>query len=261
MKSAHATEDAAVIAVGDNLARVRALGLDVLNEDFSAVPIKGPPRVVSTVSPNSYGMSTRDEEFKDALQGADILVLDGVYFGLAGILLSGERIRINNGPSVFKNLVQRLDTQSGSVFFMGSMDSTLDKIRERMAKEYPNVRVGTFSPPYKPKLSESDNEAIAAAINEFQPDVVFVGMTAPKQEKWAFENRDRLNTGLIVSIGAVFDWFAGNEREVSPIWWKLHLGWLIRTIHRPEILKRYPNVGIFFWHLFLAILRIKRVDK
>jgi N-acetylglucosaminyldiphosphoundecaprenol N-acetyl-beta-D-mannosaminyltransferase len=83
-------------------------------------------------------------------------------------------------------------------------------------------------------------------------------MTCPKQEKWAYEHKAKVNAGLICCIGAVFDWYAGNEKTIAPIWWKLRLGWLIRTINRPEILKRYPNIGVFFWHLLLAIIGIKK---
>ena len=97
------------------------------------------------------------------------------------------------------------------------------------------------------------------AINNFKPDIVFVGMTCPKQEKWANQNKSRLNTKLICSVGAVFDWYAGNQKDIHPLWWKLRLAWLKRTIDRPEILKRYPNIGIFLWHLILSLLRIKKI--
>jgi len=83
-------------------------------------------------------------------------------------------------------------------------------------------------------------------------------MTCPKQEKWAYQNKTKLKTKLICCVGAVFDWYAGNQNEIHPLWWKLRLAWLKRTIDRPEILKRYPNIGIFFLHLFFAIIGIKK---
>jgi N-acetylglucosaminyldiphosphoundecaprenol N-acetyl-beta-D-mannosaminyltransferase len=239
---------------------VSVFGYKVFDDDCSAIPIRGPARVVNTISPNSYGMATRDEVFRTALQKSDFLVLDGVYFGLAGILLLGRKTRINNGPTVFHSLLRRLNDIEGRAFFLGSSEGTLQKIQTRSKRDWPKITVSCYSPPFKPVFSEQDNDAMVAAINTFRPDVVFVGMTAPKQEKWSYQHRTRLETGLIVSVGAVFDWYAGNEREIAPIWWRLHLGWLIRTVRRPEILKRYPNVGIFFWHLFLAILRLKPIN-
>jgi N-acetylglucosaminyldiphosphoundecaprenol N-acetyl-beta-D-mannosaminyltransferase len=239
---------------------VTTFGYRVLDEDCDNIPLDGPPRTVATISPNSYGLATRDPEFRAALQNADYLVLDGVYFGLAALLLQRRKTCINNGPKVFASLIRRLNERGGRVFFLGSTEETLAKIRARLARECPNLVVECYSPPFKPAFSEEDESAMAAAINAFCPDVVFVGMTAPKQEKWAHRNRGRLDTSLIVSVGAVFDWYAGNEAEIAPIWWKLHLGWLIRTIRRPEILKRYPSIGIYFWHLMLALLRLKKVN-
>jgi N-acetylglucosaminyldiphosphoundecaprenol N-acetyl-beta-D-mannosaminyltransferase len=64
-----------------------------------------------------------------------------------------------------------------------------------------------------------------------------------------------------VSIGGVFDWYAGTEPEVAPIWWKLKLVWLVRTIRRPELLKRYPNIAIFVWHLLLVMMKLKRFPQ
>lgn len=239
---------------------VTTFGYRVYNQDCDDIPIEGPPRIVSTISPNSYGIATRDPGFREALQNADYLVLDGVYFGLAALLLQGRKTRINNGPKLFASLLRRLNDIRGRAFFLGSTETTLDKIRQRLARECPNIAVETYSPPFKPEFSAEEDAEMVAAINAFRPQVVFVGMTAPKQEKWAFRHRDRLDTSLIASVGAVFDWYAGNEAEISPIWWKLHLGWLIRTIRRPEILRRYPNIGIYFWHLLLALVRLKPVN-
>lgn len=238
--------------------RVRVFGFDVFSDDLALIPIEGPCATVSTISPNSYGLASRDRAFHEALTAADCLVLDGVYFGLASILLKGQVIRANQGPEVFRHFMRRLDAAKGRAFFLGASEDTLRKIVERGAVDYPGVRIGTHSPPYKPVFSEADNREMLARVNAFAPDVLFIGMTAPKQEKWAHEHRDRIRAGLAVSIGGVFDWYAGNEREVAPIWWKLKLGWLIRTIQRPAILKRYPSIFVFFWHLLLAVLRIKR---
>jgi N-acetylglucosaminyldiphosphoundecaprenol N-acetyl-beta-D-mannosaminyltransferase len=245
----------------DSIDTISVFGLRVFNRGAAEIPIEGPPRTIQTISPNSYGMSTKDPAFRTALREADYLILDGVYFGLAGILLRGSTIRINNGPTMFGTLLRRLGERGGKVFFLGSKEETLRKMAARVGREHPKVEVAWHSPPFKPVFSDEDNAAMIDAINRFEPDVVFVGMTAPKQEKWAHQHRDRLRARLIVSVGAAFDWYAGNEREIAPIWWKLHLGWLVRTIHRPEILKRYPNIGIFFWHLLLASLRIKRFDS
>jgi N-acetylglucosaminyldiphosphoundecaprenol N-acetyl-beta-D-mannosaminyltransferase len=98
-------------------------------------------------------------------------------------------------------------------------------------------------------------------INRFAPDVLFVGMTAPKQEKWGYQNKQYLNTHVIVTIGNVFDWYAGNSKRPGPIWQKMGLEWLVRIFYRPEILKRnLSNQMLFFWHLILFVLKLKKHD-
>lgn len=241
--------------------RVEVFGLHVFNDDLATIPVERPCRTVTTISPNSYGIATGDPAFWSALKEADYLVLDGVYFGLGGILLKGKTIKPNQGPDVFYHFMQRLNATGGRVFFLGSSQRVLDMIHAKAAEQYPGLVVASLSPPFKPEFSAADNDAMIATINAFRPDVVFVGMTAPKQEKWAHQHRDRLDAGLVISIGAVFDWFAGFQKPIAPIWWKLKLGWLIRTIHRPEILKRYPSIAIFFLHLGLAVIGIKRHPK
>jgi len=238
--------------------RVPVFGFNVFSDDLERIPLRRPCATVATISPNSYGISTRDPDFHRALAEADYLVLDGVYFALGSILLDGRRIKPNQGPDVFFFFMHKLDKERGRVFFLGSSEATLAKIQARAAREYPQLTVGSYSPPFRAQFDAADNRAMLERIGAFAPDVVFVGMTAPKQEKWAHQHRDRIDAKLVISIGAVFDWYAGNEKMVEPIWWKLRLGWLIRTIRRPEILKRYPSIAIFFWHLALALVGIKR---
>jgi N-acetylglucosaminyldiphosphoundecaprenol N-acetyl-beta-D-mannosaminyltransferase len=237
---------------------VEVFGLRVFDDVLDKIPVAGSCATIQTISPNSYGMATKDRQFRTALEEADYLVLDGVYFALGSLLLKGKGIKPNQGPEVFHHFMRRLDASGGRAFFLGSTEETLAKIRGQASRDYPRIEIATYSPPYKHEFSLADNDAMVAAINAFEADIVFVGMTAPKQEKWAHAHRDRLNAHLVISIGAVFDWFAGNEKSIAPIWWKLRLAWLIRTIHRPAILRRYPNIGIFFWHLLLAMLRIRR---
>jgi N-acetylglucosaminyldiphosphoundecaprenol N-acetyl-beta-D-mannosaminyltransferase len=151
-----------------------------------------------------------------------------------------------------------MNSQNGKIFFLGASDDILDRIRKRAKNEYPNIIFSCYSPPYKETFSDIDNNQMIQSINLFEPDVLFVGMTCPKQEKWAFTNKKTVNAKLVCCVGAVFDWYAGNQREIHPLWWKLRLAWLKRTIDRPEILKRYPSIAIFFWHLFLALFGINK---
>lgn len=234
------------------------MGYPVYNGDLSDIPLHRPCSTIQTISPISYGIAVSDPLFRDAMQNADWLCLDGVYFGLAGLTLHGRKTRVNWGPDIFYHLMERLEAAGGRAFFLGASENTLARMKARAARDYPNVKVASYSPPFKAEFSDTDSDAMLAAVNEFQPDVVFLGMTAPKQEKWGYLHRDRLDASLVVAVGGVFDWFAGNRKEIAPIWWKLYLVWLVRAIDRPEIMKRWPKTCLFLWHLFLANIGIKR---
>jgi N-acetylglucosaminyldiphosphoundecaprenol N-acetyl-beta-D-mannosaminyltransferase len=242
----------------ENINYVDVMGFKVFDDILDKIPIEGAPRMINTISPHSYSLSVKDKTFRQALKNTEYLVLDGVFFAISSILLRGKNIIKNQGPDVFYHFIKRINDISGRVFFLGASNDTLIKIKERLATEYPNIVVDFLSPPYKQYFTEEDNISFRERINEFNPDVLFVGMTCPKQEKWAYQNYKYLNVKLICSIGAVFDWYAGKNKEISGIWWKLRLGWLIRLLQRPEIIKRYPITSIYFLHLFLALIGVKK---
>ena len=123
--------------------------------------------------------------------------------------------------------------------FMGSSQKVLDLIVKRAAEVYPHLKVVTYSPPYKPEFSDDDNKAIIDAINAADPDLLWIGMTAPKQEKWTYSHWDELNILCHVgTIGAVFDFFAGTVRRSGAAFRRLGLEWLPRFLQEPRRLWR-----------------------
>lgn len=139
-----------------------------------------------------------------------------------------------------------------TVMFMGSSQKVLDLIVKRAAEVYPHLKIVTYSPPYKPEFSEEDNKAIVEAINAADPDLLWIGMTAPKQEKWTYSHWTELNIHCHVgTIGAVFDFFAGTV-ERAPIWWQRHgLEWLYRLLKEPKRMWRRYIIGntLFLWNM------------
>lgn len=139
-----------------------------------------------------------------------------------------------------------------TVMFMGSSQKVLDLIVKRAAEVYPHLKIVTYSPPYKPELSEEDNKAIVEAINAADPDLLWIGMTAPKQEKWTYSHWNELNIHCHVgTIGAVFDFFAGTV-ERAPMWWQCHgLEWLYRLLKEPKRMWRRYIIGntLFLWNM------------
>lgn len=216
--------------------------------------------LINTFSPNSYGLALKDKRFESALKNSDILVLDGIGVAFASVFLNGRNIKKIAGQDCFDFFIDKVNRNSGRCFFFGSSEQTLLKIEKRLALEYPNVTVGHYSPPFKEEFTDEDNMVSRAMINKFNPDVLFVGLTAPKQEKWAYENKEFLNAPIISTIGNVFDWYAGNSKRPAKIWIKLRLEWFIRIFMRPEILKRNTSNQMAFIKDFLLVLfRFKKI--
>ena len=190
--------------------------------------------IVNTINPHSYCIAKRDSEFRDSLEASDILLPDGIGIVLAARILKNEKIKKIAGYDLFLNLMQQLNDTGGTCFFLGAAPETLEKIHKRANMEYPNVKVHSFSPPYKPIFNEEDSHLMCDKVNAVSPDVLFVGMTAPKQEKWVHQNKANLNAKVIGSIGAVFDFYAGTVKRPSKFWIKLGLEWLPRFLKEPK---------------------------
>lgn len=216
-------------------------------------------RTMACLNPHSYVMARDDPDFRAALRGVDWLLPDG-----AGVVIAARHLDLPipqrvTGPDTFLAVMARLDASGGSVFFLGASEETLVKIRRRMAAEYPGaVLAGTYSPPYKPNFSETDNAEMIAAVNVAQPDVLWVGMTAPKQELWLATHRGELDVGVAGAIGAAFDFFAGTVQRSPAIFRMLGLEWLPRLVQQPRRLWRRMLISA---PIFLADVRRERQRK
>ena len=210
--------------------------------------------LINTINAHSYNTALKDPLFAEALQKGDVLVPDGASIVMACRWLKAksqptERIA---GWDLFELEMERLNRKGGKCFFMGSSEKVLGLIREKAARVYPDITVETYSPPYKPEFTDEDNKAIIDAINTAKPDLLWIGMTAPKQEKWAYTHWKELDIDCHCgTIGAVFDFFAGTV-ERAPMWWQEHsLEWLYRLIKEPKRMWRRYIIGntLFLWNI------------
>lgn len=219
-----------------------------------------PSRWLACMNPHSYTESLKDGEFRSALHDADWLVPDGSGVVLASKILRGGIQERVTGSDIFSEVSHTLDGRGfGRIFFLGSTEKTLGEIRQRIVVDYPNLEVvGTYSPPFQPTYSEQELDDMVAVINDAAPDILWVGMTAPKQEKWIFQNLDRLDVKFAAAIGAVFDFYTGNVKRSSPVFQRMHLEWLPRLVQQPKRLWRRMGVSapVFMWHVLRQRLGI-----
>lgn len=211
--------------------------------------------LINTINAYSYDMAQDNSLFAEALTKGDVLIPDGMSIVKACLWLKAqsrpqERIA---GWDLFIFEMERLNEKGGKCFFMGSSPQTLARIKKKAAKEYPNIQVETYSPPYKPVFSDEDNRSIITAINQANPDLLWIGMTAPKQEIWAYMHWNELHihchTG---TIGAVFDFFAGTVERAPKAWQDSGFEWLYRLMKEPKRMWRRYIIGNarFLWLIF-----------
>jgi len=216
---------------------MKVMNYDIFIDELSTIDLKK-RTIINTINPHSYILAKNDKEFNQALKNSDILVPDGSGIVLATKFIYGKDIKKIAGADVHKFLLEALNNSNGKVFYMGSSEDTLNQIEKKLKIEYPSILIDSYSPPFKDFFSDEDNKIIINKINAFYPDVLFIGMTAPKQEKWLYEHKDKLNFRVASSVGAVFDFYVDKIKRSSPFWISLHLEWLPRLVKEPKRLWR-----------------------
>jgi len=238
---------------------------ECVNDIVSSIHKTNEPRWFACLNPHSYVIAKNDSVFSEALATADWLVPDGAGVVMASRFLGCPVHERVTGSDAFYELHDHLNRHGGGgIFFLGATEEVLADIRRRMSADYPNLRVaGTLSPPYKPEFTRADVDEMIAAINAAKPDVLWVGMTAPKQEKWIFQNRQRLQVKFIGAIGAVFDFYSGRVKRSHPIFQALGLEWLPRLLQEPRRLWRRMGISapIFIWHVLKAKIKCDRTCR
>lgn len=196
--------------------------------------------VFSCANPHALATAEQQQEFRQSLINSDILVTDGV-----GVSIVGKLLRKNVGPRItgsdfFAALLHQQNQLSVQghrryrVFFFGSSERVLDLMKKTLSERYSHLDLcGFISPPFG-NWSDEINQQYIQSINDAKPDILWVGMTAPKQELWTQRNRHLLRVPIIGNVGAVFDFTAGTYQR-APVWArKLGLEWLVRLLKEPK---------------------------
>lgn len=215
---------------------------------------------MACANPHSLVVASRDKAFSTALKQADILLPDG-----EGILLASRVLNLTikqrvTGSDFFCRLTKKLsEGERTRYFFLGSTNQVLTLITDRMRTKFPNIIVcGTLSPPFREGFNDYENFSMVSAVNAARPDVLWVGMTAPKQEKWIYKNRDELQVPFIGAIGAAFDFFAGTKKRSSKFCQNIGIEWLTRFLREPKRLweRNLKSTPIFLYWIIKEWIEI-----
>lgn len=204
-----------------------------------------------------------DSSYRDIINNSFLSIPDGKPLQIVGKLKGNKHISRLFGPTVMEKFIDWGRQDGIKHFFFGSSEKNLQKLRFAIEKKYPGTIIcGMISPPFKP-VDEWDNEEFIKSINEIRPDFIWVGLGAPKQERWMFNNYKNINSGLMFGIGAGFAYLAGDTKH-APQWMKnLALEWLYRLLQEPKRLwKRYlTTIPQFLFFASLELFGIKLRNK
>ena len=189
-----------------------------------------------------------DQEYCRVQNGGIMAIPDGGPLSSVGQKRGFKNMKRTTGPSLMGEIFKISATEGYRHYFYGSTDETLEKLYSVLTESYPGIQIaGMYSPPFRP-MTEDEDKAIVDRINETKPDFVWVGLGAPKQEKWMAAHQGRIN-GLMIGVGAGFDYHAGNI-DRAPEWMqKSNLEWVYRLLQDPRrLFGRYWHTNTkFIW--------------
>lgn len=203
-----------------------------------------------------------DSAFKNILNSAGMVVPDGMPLVWLGRLKGYALKRRVYGPELLSAFCESSSRNGIRHFFYGGAPGIVDKLTAELAGRYPGLVIaGTYSPPFR-ALTTGEDQEVVARINEAAPDVLWVGLSTPKQERWMYEHASLLNVPVLAGVGAAFDIHSG-EKKQAPEWMRERgLEWLFRLLQEPSRLwRRYIVYGSeFVFCIALELLGLRRFE-
>lgn len=188
--------------------------------------------------------SYKHADFQYILQAADIFAPDGIAVVWAARLKGFDMKQRVSGADLMTRFLEISATKNYRNFLYGDTENTLKKVSEK----FPAIKINFLSPPFRDLSIEEANQVVEK-INQAKPDILWVGLGLPKQEKWIFQNRDKLQVPVIIGVGAAFKFLAGSVKRAPKWMGNAGLEWLWRLFHEPKtVWKRVFFDGpVFFW--------------
>lgn len=255
-------------ALPSGQARFQILGLPVAAMQIPDVIeqmkewIAGRERCHSVAFTGLHGVSesNKQTEFKRVLKSADLVVADGMPLVWLGRLRGHPLRRRVYGPELLETFCRETGAQYRH-FFYGGAPGVAEGLARSLQERFHILVAGTYSPPFR-DVTEAEDRAIMDRVRQTAPDVLWVGLSTPKQERWMHEHRARLGVPVLLGVGAAFDICSGKLRQ-APVWMRESgLEWLFRLSVEPRRLwKRYlVTIPSVLWKISFEIIGLKRFD-
>lgn len=213
--------------------------------------------VIYTPNTEIVMAAKEDVGLRELLNKADLIIPDGIG------LIYGSKIKKKplkervTGFDTSMNLLDIANENSYSLFLLGGKDGVSKAATENLKRDYPNIKIvgyqhGYFKGSHLGLVDSEEEKQILNTINNANPDIIFVGLGFPMQEKWIDANKDRLNSRVIIGNGGVMDILAGNAKRAPKIYMDLGLEWLYRLIKNPSRIKRQMAIPKFILQVFFG---------
>jgi N-acetylglucosaminyldiphosphoundecaprenol N-acetyl-beta-D-mannosaminyltransferase len=216
--------------------------------------------ILAYANVHAINIAYDDIDFRNSINNSDIIFCDGFGVKWAAYLLFKKVLYRVSPPDWFDDLLKESAQNGHSMFLLGTCQEIIENTANIMVSRFPELIIaGVHHGFFTKTQDDKDNTEVLDMINKCQPDILVVGFGMPTQEKWIQENRQRLNTHLIIPVGAYFDYFTGDVKRAPQWMTDRGLEWLGRLIIEPNRLWKRYLVGnpLFLWRLFKHnILRI-----
>lgn len=207
-------------------------------------------------------MAYRDAAYRNVQNSGAMALPDGQPLSIVSRNRGFKEAQRVPGPDLMPRILKLSEEKGYKHYFYGSTEKTLVQLKKVLLETYPKLQiVGMYSPPFR-TLTEEEDAQIVAQINDTRPDFVWVALGAPKQENWMYQHKDKVN-GLMIGVGAAFDFIAGTTKR-APAWMqKLCLEWVFRILQDPKrMLPRYLSTNFaFLYHVHKETKALERKEK
>ena len=246
---------------------VLGVGVSAIDIPLAIATIEGwiaarEPRFVCVSGVHGVMESQRDRALRDIHNRAGLVTPDGMPLVWFSRLAGHAHVTRVYGPDLMEAVCRDAVTRGRRHFFYGGLPGVPERLAERLTARFPGLQVvGTFSPPYR-ALSPAEDQEIIERINASGADLVWVGLSTPKQERWMASHVGRLRAPVLIGVGAAFDFLSGAKRQ-APRWMQRSgLEWCFRLASEPRRLwRRYlVNNPVFVWNVLLQAMRIRRYE-
>lgn len=204
--------------------------------------------------------ATKDGMLRRAINGALLSIPDGTPLAWYGRLLGSRKIRRVSGVALMKRLLE--EEKGFGHYLLGDTDKTIQRIMDQAKQHNTEIQIEGHSPPFRGEFNRSDNELMLESINRASPDIIWVSFGGGKQDKWMHENYQRLDRGIMIGVGAAFQYYIGGIKTPPNVFQNLGLQWFFRLLHQPRIvrgqLRRFPN---FMAHFPGEVVRSRRNSR